>query len=927
MLDQIQSFDNLAPYMADACRYMSNFSYDILGYFMTEKWTGSQGAGRMKKMKMKEDGIASSWLRALSVFSGMLYKKQGIDPTPLIRYMVFRLQHDDAVADLILFNEFITKLCGIEIIGSAMTDEQITSSGCSDALRAEAFQPISNDNRRATKRVISRLKDTLKKDSVALELLILLYRLNESCSAKQDISTHERVNQLNHTHQTILQYTELLTTVFDEAEYSALIPSIDVLYKDYGLPYTAVMQIIRPKTRYLLRNSMDTDTKDDEPHPVLQPIIQAIPEMIQNDAIFSLISAEFFVMFWQLSLYDIYCPTDHYEAAMKRHTDQINQCRDPRSSYCQNNRPSVVAKTERQAQANLDALKVDLPKHQQDVEKTMEMLKSSHSRWFDSTAERIPLIRCILQFCIYPRSLLSELDAVFCYKFAMLLHQLNVNNYSSLTLFDFVLVESLPASMMTLTDYETTIQSRFIFKTFSTMSQWYQDEKVYTKEALGDGLIGFQKSWNVQTASELQKNYLLSYSDFKRVLAKWHQKSSALFEQALRSGESHQIRNAFLTLRQFIPCFPMIRDHGAAIVSATQHLASTEKRDDLKVLARSYLGLIEKSKSRWVSKNAFVGLEDPEESQATQASSQVNSKPSTPRINSIQHDDKMTEGTSQSANKNSSSTSQESTGDRRSSSNDRRKSNKEDGTSSNRGSSSYTSSNSSNKKLRSDDMPTSSRREGTSSDLRHTSSSNSSNRHHRSSDSPGRHSPRESSSRGVEISIPPPSSSSQLRDGTRVRDSARDAIREAARESSRLSSPSAAAVSFIGNSSSSNRNNTSSSSSSPNTKENSRDTRKSTKDERSSNSSSSQQPSSSSRAHRDSQENRDKRSSNNSGYTNSHSASGSSSSKHKRSLEEEKDKEKDKGEKRYKTAERPRDDRRDKDRSRDHHHDRRRARR
>ena len=63
MLDQIQSFDNMAPYMADACRYMGDFAYDVWGYSMIEKWTGYQGAGRMKKIKTKGDGINATWLR------------------------------------------------------------------------------------------------------------------------------------------------------------------------------------------------------------------------------------------------------------------------------------------------------------------------------------------------------------------------------------------------------------------------------------------------------------------------------------------------------------------------------------------------------------------------------------------------------------------------------------------------------------------------------------------------------------------------------------------------------------------------------------------------------------------------------------------------------------------------------------------------
>ncbi|KAI8336094.1 transcription factor/nuclear export subunit protein 2-domain-containing protein [Chlamydoabsidia padenii] len=774
MLDQIQSFDNLAPYMADACRYMNNFCYDILGYFMAEKWTGSQGAGRMKKVKEKEDGATSIWLRALSVFSGMLYKKQGIDPTPLIRYLVFRLRHDDSVADLILFNEFITKLCGIEIIGSTLTDDQITSAGCSDALKSEAFQPISTDNRRATKRVLSRLKDTLKKDDAALELLVLLYRLHESCSSQQDISTRERVIRLNLVHQTILQFSDLLTTVFDEAEYCALIPSAEVLSKDFGLPYTAVMQILRPKTRYLLRNSKESDSKEDDIPAPLQPLILACPSMMQNGGIFDIISAEFFVIFWQLSLYDIHCPVKHYEAAMKRYSDIITQCRDPRSSLNQTNRQSAVSKMERQARASLDALQADLPKHQQDVEDTMKMLKASHSRWFGGNVDHANIVRCILQFCFYPRSVISEVDAVYCYKFAMVMHSLNVNHLSSLAFFHGIISDSLPASLITFTDYETTVHARFLFKTFSKMAQWHKDEKLYCDEAHGPGLIGFQRSWPVNPSTEaVAKEDLLSHSDFVVVMGNWHQAMNELFKQALQSGDSHQIRNTFLILRQFIPNFPTIREDGESLVETIKALAATEKRDDLKVLARSYLGLIEKNKARWVSRNSFINLPEPES--LTTPTAQPPSKPLSPRPH---HNDDSRQSSKASAHSSSSTTKSApnpntSSNDSSSpSTHDRKRYIQDNHTPS---FSSRTSSSIGTKRLRSDDMEPATPRRDTPSETRNS-------RHHRSEQpSSTRHS---SSSRGTDMA--PPQTTTP---GIRIRDQAREAVREAARDTSRSLPP------------------------------------------------------------------------------------------------------------------------------------------
>lgn len=185
---------------------------------------------------------------------------------------------------------------------------------------------------------------------------------------------------------------------------------------------------------------------------------------------------------------------------------------------------------------------------------------------------------------------MSEVDAVFCFEFVMVMHSLGVRNFSSLTLFDKVLSENLPTALLSFSEYETTVHARFIYRTFAKMSEWHKNENLYKKEAHGDGLIGFQKKWNVQTSSQdVAKEDLLSFSEFKRVMNKWHLKTSLAIEQALQSGEAHQIRNAFLVLRQFIPHFPVIREQGLVLVKATQELATRERRNDIKVLARRYI--------------------------------------------------------------------------------------------------------------------------------------------------------------------------------------------------------------------------------------------------------------------------------------------------------------------------------------------------
>ncbi|ORX61575.1 hypothetical protein DM01DRAFT_1299585 [Hesseltinella vesiculosa] len=856
MLDQIQMFDNLAPLLADSCRYMSNFSYDVLAYYLTEKWTGSQGPGRMKKQKMREPGMASPWLRSLAVFAGMFFKK-GNDPTPLLRYLLTRLRHNDSVDDLILMNEFITKLGGIEMVGDSLTSGQIVAAGCGGTLKAEAFQPVSADNRRATKRAVSRLKDALTKDNVAVELLVLLYRLHDTCTNDMDMSTYERCKRSDLVHKTILQFSDLLVSIFDEAEYSALIPSVDVLLKDYGLLWTSIMQIVRPKTQYLLHsaaplstsdepsekpsekpsdkssdNNMDVDPPNNEngknldhqseAHPVLQPLIQMVPDMLpQYTTLFNVISPEFFVTFWQLSIYDIYCPVQRYEAAIKTHHDTIQQCRDPSSSLSQSMRPSALSKRQRQAQASVDALTADLARHRQDVQRTIALLQASKHRWFSPTAERLQLVRVLLQHCLYPRSILSEIDAVYCYHFVMLMHDMNTDQLSSLTLIDKVLYESLPQALLTFTEYEAYLHSQFLVSLFKRMTELYKDEKVYLQVARGEDLIGFRKKWSHSAGDDNEASFL-TFREFQHLMVKWHRKSSQLFEQALVSGEPHQIRNTFLMLREYAACFPMIREQAQPLLAIVKLLAQHEKRGDLKVLANSYLGVIDKHKAKWVSQNGFLGLPEPKPLTTSPAPAPAaTAKPGSTSSRLERNTSSLPSSTASTPKDRLSSdharrrdvTSNTSTTSSRV---DRTRALRDEAKASAALVRSPTVLTSAMKsRLRSDNMPApSSATANASSSSRHSpngvSSSSSSRSHHRSSQDPhptssssGRRSPRDSrSSDVVTPSTPSTPANGSSSSGYRARNPARDAVREVVKEPTMRSSAPATSASSSSSSSS-----------------------------------------------------------------------------------------------------------------------------
>ncbi|KAI8580003.1 hypothetical protein K450DRAFT_238875 [Umbelopsis ramanniana AG] len=447
ILDSIQRMDNLALFIADACRYLQSLSYEVLTYQLIEKLTGSQGAGKMKKKKLKDDGVNNEdWLKALSVFSGLLFKKQSIDPTPIFTYLLCQLKdglpneetmvstrkHESSWENLIILTEFITKMLGIEILGTTVTNYQVTATGCGPIVKAEAFQPLSADHRKASKRTLLRFKDTLAKDNMAVQLVALIAQLRQRCifdkrQERDRLNTNLLGSMYDSIHETFLQICEMLVTTFEGNEYSELMPSIEVFYKEYKLNMDVLMHILRPALRQAVVAYDAKDEAKHDVHPALAPVTATIIETLPNH-MFTAITAQFFTTFWQLSLYDISVPTEHYKAAIQKHRDVIAQ-----SSQLSHRE---AAKAEAKAKDRIAAIQAELEQHERDFDSTVARLKAEQKNWFRSTSNRASIIGDILQYCLHPRSVMSEADAVFCAKFVAMMHKLGVWNFSSLTLYD-----------------------------------------------------------------------------------------------------------------------------------------------------------------------------------------------------------------------------------------------------------------------------------------------------------------------------------------------------------------------------------------------------------------------------------------------------------------------------------------------------------
>ena len=127
----LQVYDNLIGPVVDSLKYLTNLSFDVLGFCIIECLNDPS------RERTKTDGTSiSMWLTALSSFCGAVFKKHSIELTGLLQYVANQLKAKHSL-DLLIIKEVVAKMGGVEG-HEEMTAEQVEASAGGELLRQEA---------------------------------------------------------------------------------------------------------------------------------------------------------------------------------------------------------------------------------------------------------------------------------------------------------------------------------------------------------------------------------------------------------------------------------------------------------------------------------------------------------------------------------------------------------------------------------------------------------------------------------------------------------------------------------------------------------------------------------------------------------------------------------------------------------------------
>ncbi|KAJ3190353.1 THO complex subunit 2 [Gaertneriomyces sp. JEL0708] len=679
IIKQLESYDNMIPHVVDASRYLTELEFDILPYCLIEALSDNKSRVEANGLTIQ------LWMKSLATFTGQVFRKHGMELEPLLRFVVNQLCvgniHDLTVLqELISYMSGIKPMeeateAQLEALAGGETLKR-------EALFWENLRTTRRPGMRLCKALVD--TQFAKQVAVLISQRRQEAAFAGMDEEFFEVGVPKELKVLgwetDFCQRTLLQFLDFLTTMAGEEAFATAMPDVEDLVGVYGLEPSQAFLIARVKLGWKIKqgskaiesngtpgpddkenvqngDAMDIDSKQEPgnkgdamdidgpaptevaaynltesapvmPDPALNPVWQSgLHSTIRfmqthfSNEVWLGISPTFYTTFWQLSLYDIFCPQNQYltesnnqkKAIRQLEIDiaQLERARDHGMEEPRKMAEEVKKKRKEIERTNVvvATLEREWRLHDEHVHKVMERLRLESGEWFRNSVNRTEVVNTMIQYCLFPRCIQSPADASFTAKFIMTMHSLGTPSIATATLYDKIFGKDLiHACIFSSTEEEAKNYGSFLAAILKTLAGWHKSADLFKKEAIGQNLPGFLKKW--PAGSPFQKIDLshadyIDYEEFRQALRKWHLKMTKAIKACLDSKEYMQVRNGILVLDRIHEWCPATKQLGSALELSLMEIERTETRADLKQMARSFGTKLKLRKDFWVDMKDF----------------------------------------------------------------------------------------------------------------------------------------------------------------------------------------------------------------------------------------------------------------------------------------------------------------------------------
>ncbi|XP_015599457.1 THO complex subunit 2 isoform X2 [Cephus cinctus] len=614
VLIQIQLYDNLIGPVVDSLKYLTNISYDVLGYCLVEALAGAD------RDRFKHDGTSISlWLQSLASFCGAIFKKYNIELTGLLQYVANQLKAQKSL-DLLIVKEIVQKMAGIEA-AEEMTSDQLDAMAGGDLLKNEAgyFSQVRN-----TKKSSQRLKEALAEHDLAVALCLLMAQQKHCVVYRETDKSHLKlVGKLyDQCQDTLVQFGTFLGSTMTVDEYVERLPSIHSMLQDNHIHSDVAFFLARPMFAHAINIKYDALRKADPNYKkmstamkqakyaeaaqaVMAPVALSVrplhPLKVWED-----ISPQFLVTFWSLSMYDLYVPMESYQREINKLKQLAVQAADSKDMNV-----SKGKKEQERYTTLIEKLQDERRKQEEHVEKVFAYLRQEKDSWFLSRSAKSAKNETITQFlqlCLFPRCTFTTVDAMYCAKFVHTIHSLKTANFSTLLCYDRLFCD-ITYSVTSCTENEANRYGRFLCAMLETVMRWHSEKAIFDKEC--SNYPGFVTKFRVSNQFS-EANDMVGFENYRHVCHKWHYKITKAIVVCLDSKDYVQIRNSLIILIKILPHFPVLAKLSQILERKVEKVREEERgqRQDLHVLATSYSGQLKAKTPSMIRESDFHHVGD-----------------------------------------------------------------------------------------------------------------------------------------------------------------------------------------------------------------------------------------------------------------------------------------------------------------------------
>jgi THO complex subunit 2 len=498
-----------------------------------------------------------------------------------------------------------------------------------------SFGIVEEVNHRASERI----REVLQTDGFGVSMLILIAQVRSRIvfeSSKEQKKPVKLIGNLYDSCQVVMSILlAFLTDGVDEkgenggiaensaiARYAEFLPTLEELDSRYGFDAVSAWTLCRP----LVRAANKAVAKQEQAKPTggfqrrlsgfaLTEDSRKSYQHMLPESTWSAISPTLYECFYTNSLYDFFCPETIYNGEITRVTKEIERIQQRQKGSAPNSLQPAGAppKNEDDELKRLEGvsttLSSDLSKQKHHTISILKSIEANKSTFFPSEKASRHAANTFVTHCVFPRSMQSPDDALYCAHFISRLHKIETPGFSTLHYID-EFISLVAGALFGITEGEAAHLAILLWETWKVVNKWRYDEKAFDEEVAGKPGSYIESSSNLSSEGNSEEEIIpITHKGFTKLYNKWHSSLGAALIGCLQSVEYMHTRAGLLVLTRIVEVFPTRPKLGnelRAVLSPLQDESSS--RLDIRASASAYGTMLLKARDdgKWVEEDASV---------------------------------------------------------------------------------------------------------------------------------------------------------------------------------------------------------------------------------------------------------------------------------------------------------------------------------